>query len=87
MIPSSDTQRFLSDAHLTVVQWTPESGWTDTEDRLRLAVGITAEEKLARLTEAIKGLPDLATRLVQMSERIAEMSDCLAGIAGRKNRS
>jgi hypothetical protein len=76
MMTTSDTQRLQTGAHLTAVLWTPESGWADTEDRLRLAAGITAEEKLARLTEALLDLPTLAERVVELANHVAAILEC-----------
>ena len=71
MMPSSDTRRLQTDAHLTAVLWTTESRWNDTENTLQPAVGVTTEEKLARLVEALEVLPKLAAELVEIADRVA----------------
>ena len=70
-MPSSDTRRLHTDAHLTAVLWTTESRWNATENRLQPAVGVTAEAQLARLAETLEDLPTLAGRVVELASNVA----------------
>ena len=75
MMPMTDTQQVLSGAHITAVLWTPDSGWLDTTDRNPRTTVITAEEKLARLAEALEALPELAAQVVEMADHVAGILD------------
>lgn len=75
MMPSSDTRRFQTDAHPTAVLCKTESRWRDTENTFQPAVDVTAEEKLARLVEALEDLPKLAAQLVEIADRVAAILD------------
>ena len=86
MTPISDVQCPQSEAHLTAVLWTPELGWLDTKDTYRLDARVTAEQKLARLAEALKDFPKLAARSVELGERMVELAELLVEIAERKHR-
>lgn len=57
-----------------------ESGWIDPERSLQPAVGFTAEEKLARLAEALEDFPNLAAELTKIA-------DCVTVILGFADQS